>query len=447
MLPTKYVLYQNGMMSVLTPLTNLKPVMRVPLEEESDDTLVVEVQLPKRDIDPEKVILLDPRTTLPLSLKKQTNSLQSGFSRIRFYLSNPDVRQRQVLSHAYIYYFDLNPQLEWSAAYHARLDNHMENPNAARISTFSCDLSFRNVSDHKIGPGSFHIMIQQNESPSPRPRPVVYERKRKSMSRSRVPMAAMAAMAAVPESFVEEKKSITPSEAGTPVAEGFLIDLPGVVEFEKSSSTQIQIIEVQDLTVHKTHYCVLEDRIVASFADVKYQFTLPNDSSTSSLLPGGSLDLFSESLEYLGNHVMRPIVVGSEIELMASKDKNVPIQGDISSEMFEVDEDGNKVMVYTGGVMIKNYYEDTKNPLLFVLYVPIQKSVIKIKELQGVRKWEHEVQESRIKFYLHPIPAHEKSIIKFIIYNSDPIKIKNPQRLKVQIAEELKRRILDTHSE
>lgn len=451
MLPTRYILYQNGMMSVESPLSDFKPVAMIPLvstNEGSAETFVVEIQLPKKEIDPEKVILLDPRTQRQLPLEKQTNSLQSGFPRIRFYLSNPLLRQ--VLPSAYVYYFDMNPQLDWNASYHARLDNHMRNPNAARMCTFSCDLNFRNLSDQKIGPGFFHIMIQQSESQKPTPSTSLYQARRVMYRRAKVerkeslenlksmafPTTMMAPMAS---------RTITPSQVGTSVAEGFLIDIPGPgpIEFEKSSSTQIQLIEVHDLPVRKNHYCILENRIPPTFADVKYHFRLPREHLNSPLLPEGNLDLFSESLEYLGSHNMRPIVVGSEIQLMVSKDKSVPIQGDIKNEVFEVDADGNKVIVYTGGIIIKNYYDDEKNPLLFHLYVPVEKPVIKIKTLHGISKWDYEAQQSRIKFYVNPIPAREKGIVNFVIYNSDPIRIQNPQRLKLQISEEMKRKLLD----
>jgi hypothetical protein len=439
---TRYVLYQNGVTSVLMPLVELKPVIMVPFQNTSDTErdLVVEIQLPKKHIDPEKVLLLDSSSGQTIPLRKQTSSLKAEFPRIRFYLTQQQ-QLRDLLPRAYVYYVDLAPQLEWAASYQVRLDNRVSSPNLAFISSFSCTLNFRNLSDDKMGPAEFHIMIQQMQQQQG---PRIMERKM-----MRHAPAAENLQLPLPTGIQQEEsegvgaslESLRVADTGSSVAEGFLISVPGQVEFEKSSSTQIQILQLHDIPVKKSHFCVLEDRITG-FANVKYTFRVLDDSSP--LLPAGRLNLYSETLEDLGSHeIQRPIVVGSEIVLLASKDERVPIEGDISNETFEVDADGNKVIVYTGGLVLKNHYDDKKNPLLFTLFVPVAKAVVEVKQTKGILRWEYQASKGRVRFLLVPIPAREKSVVNFVIYNRDPIRIQNPRRLQIKVAEEMKRKLLD----
>lgn len=456
---TRYVFYQDGMMSVLTPLADLKPVVTIPfLEEKQNKRLEVEITLPKKDIDPETVLLLDSQTGKLIPLEKQTNSIQKEFPQIKFYFR----LHPSHLTYAYVFYIDQNPQLKWCAKYKVRLGNSLIHPNEAEIASFTCYLQVTNESDRKIGPGQFSVMIQQGRE---RTSSMRYRRMRMAhaeakMAKMALPTAgapeALAYMAPVaraaprgPMPALEEMEEES-TNVGSQVAEGFLIEIPeSDLSFDKFMTTQIKIVQLNNMPVKKVHEVTLTGSI-RGFATVRFLFRLPKDKGTSiyPLLPSGDLDLMSETYEYLippGTRRLPSLVAGNQMELLSYQDERVPIQGDVSVEQFEVDESGNKVIVYSGGLVIKNYYPETKgSDLSMELYIPVQKSLVEVKKARGIARWEYEPQKSRIKCLLEPIPPQDKTFVSFIFYNRDPIQIKNPHRLGIHFTKEMKQRLLNS---
>jgi hypothetical protein len=442
------------MMSVRIPLIKLKPTVMIPLNETSEG-LVVEIQLPKKEVDPDKLWLLDSRTGRPIPMERLTHTLalNTGYPRVRFHFASPEVRR--LLPFACVYYFDLNPQLDWFASYTVELCNRKTSPNEARIKSFVCDVHFRNRGDRRVGPGRFQIMVHQGESTerplmamTQAPAPVMAMRK--SMARMKGPVRerkmAMAEEPSEAESFAVPSMPSMPSmsETGSDVAEGFLIRLPGdAVTFEKFSSGTIPIFELRDVPVRKTHSIVLVGPIKNGRATVKYTFHLSDDKSNV-LLPRGNLDLFSEHMAALiGTHrISKPLVAGSAIKLFESLDEKVPVDGNVISEQYEVDTDGNQLIVYSGGLDAKNLYVDRSNLRLHI-FVPVAKSVVEMKKITGVASWKYEAQQSRVKLILD-IPSEEKAHVRFVIYNRDPVRIHNKNRLNVKLTEEKKRQILET---
>lgn len=477
----RYILYPEGFLTVFMPLIKMKPVRLLPLYADKDvKTHIIEIQLPRKDINPEHVKLLMQPNMQPVPIWKQTSALEDGTPKVRFCFHESDYKELNLEDnqHMIVYYVDANPNLTYEATYEIRLRNRTSsmNPNVAEIASLTCTLHFTNANDKKIGPGKFSLMIQQTSSSLRKQNSDAYFLRQfftrpslKNISNN-VPGALLgmvlpqaqqqeqqeqyqepyqeryyfkrgsAARMATPESFMEEKKrSLVSSEStssGSQVAEGYLLHLPGTVVFEKSSSTQIPILELKNIPVQKLHsITLLTNEKNKGYADVIYKFRIPNQKGLKiTTFPTGSITLYSETLQLLGIHHLHAFTIDSDQRLRGTKDQRVPYEATVSLERVQLDKKGNQAVIYSGGVTIWNKsFTDSKVPLLIKVYLPVEKPRIVCKKQEGIVKWQFQPQDMRIQLWMKPIPFNTSLHAYFTFIATDAIMIDNPNRIHVDL--------------
>ena len=415
---SKYVLYPEGFMSTLLPLHRLKPMRIDPLYGESSHP-VIEIQLPKSEINPEQVQLLDSGLE-PVPLLKQTSALEDDIPKVKFHLEGIPPENLS------IYYFDLNPGLELETTYEARLLKST-NPNLTWMSSLTCMINIRNTTDKRIGPGTFNVMVQQTKQSlyKAMARQMAQRRsyKREETMERKIAGPESAVAMAAPRMRARPKMQQVDTSR---VAEGYLIKLPGINQFEKRSSTRLTLFRLQKIPVLKIHSCVLQEGHQHDYADLTLKFQVNEDAS----FPAGTLNLFSQSMQLLGVHHIQSINPHAEIRLKGSKDKRVDYKASLISQVLQVDKDGNRVIAYSGGITVRNEYSD-RFPLLMSVYVPIEKPAVRMRNARGIQHWMYQPQHSRVKLLLQPI---EKTLsVEFTLIAADPIMVRNPNQYEVMI--------------
>lgn len=439
---SNYILYRDGTLSVIAPLRKVRPLYLVPLFQatsKSDDSAsrgsddggsrgVIEIQFPQNRIDLDSVQLLAVaehgfQRILP---RKQTHALDEGIPKVRFYLQ--DARILDFKDDLAVQYLDLAPELSWSVCYEGEISEGND-PNQALLRYLICTLTVDNNSKQVIGPGTFEIMLKNSDTneveqmarlqqEQRRERGRMVQRTMEAKSEAIAPMMAMAAQSQPKE---RKRRRAAPEATGSEAAEGSVITLPGPQTFDKLSTTQIVLSEMNKIPIHKIHCWQLQHNERQNGpSSIVYQFK-PTISEMEEL-PGGLLTLFTDSRQRLNKFSVPKMRDQELVRLRGNVDTKVKVHSHNVSKVLQVDKKGNQVTMYSGGCeMMSGYHAPLEK---FEVYLPIDRPEVKILQLEGpVAHWVHEIHKSRIKFVLDSFTG--KVTFSFVVKGLETIEVDN----------------------
>lgn len=441
----RYVLYEDGLLSVITPLRKLNPSLIIPLTRTpTQEDEAVEFQLPNAEIDPDQVQLLSSKLE-PITPQSQTYSLGQGITKMRFV---PTSLKPKGIPNLLVQYVDNNPSLAWRAVYEAQVNDGSDdtqkltkpvtsNPNSVKFTVLTCFIHLVNKSDRVLGPGKFQILLRTNQSQPSRPRGArELERKgARVMSKKRMApmlqMAQMASMASMQQQSSEESLPVPTSSPFSgrdthPVTEGSLISLPILekTKLEKMSSIKLPIAAAQDISVKKYHCFILSEATTKGLAALEYHFRSP----FTDMLPGGELSLYSDTRQNLQNFDLDRMVPKQMIRLQGGHDVNVLVQASLQVRQVKVDKQGNEVIVYTGGCTVRNLYKRELQDMH--VFLPVDKPHVVVKGVDSKNSsssidTHFNPTKSRVEFRFN-VAAQSECIFSFTIFASDAIRVNRP---------------------
>jgi hypothetical protein len=432
-----FILYQDGTMSTVTSIQNLPTMILKPLFQKGldKDVMELEIHFPHGQIDTNSVQLLIGDELDPLLPLKQYSFLDdsSHIPRIRFVFPK-DIPQQLPLEDIQVMYVDTHPGLQWSCFYELKLSSAKdslvikEHPSVVQASLLKCSIQFTNETDKTIGPGTFQIVLRntdQESLPS-----VSYARRARQPSKARHTRDAEAMerkekgnihmLEATPPPAALSAPDLESNTVNIENSESSSLTLPSITQFGKLSTTKIVVAMLTHLQVRKVHSWKIKqwDQLETGLADLTYECLPLGEDSEWVNLPAGVLHLYSGAVKQIATFHVSRIQRNKKIKLKGSVDNRIHIQSHVDLKHLQVDQKGNYVTVYTGGVSVESNYD---SPFDLSIYVPLDTPHVQVRDLKGVKGWKHEPHQSRL--VLRASIQQPKQFVSFVVIGSEAIQV------------------------